>query len=174
MLASGSVDHTIRLWSLPEGISLHSLEGHIAGVRCLAISPDGRVLASGSDDHTIRLWSLPDGVVLKTLKGHTAEVSCLAISPDGRVLASGGVDKAVRLWVLGKIDLSRLIVGHTSLKELRLLQERLQEEEAADAERKWLEFILALIHWQRRFDIEVSEILRDIPGGRFDIEIEEV
>ena len=133
--------------------------------------PDGRVLASGSADHTIRLWSLPDGVALKTLRGHTAEVGCLAISPDGRVLASGGVDKAVRLWVLGKVDLSRLIVGHTSVKELQLLQERSQEKEAADAERRWLEFILALICWQRRFDIEVGEISRGIPDGRFDIEI---
>jgi WD40 repeat protein len=172
VLASGSDDHTIRLWSLPEGIFLHSLEGHIAGVRCLAISPDGRVLASGSDDHTIRLWSLPDGVALKALRGHTAEVSCLTISPNGRVLASGGVDKAVRLWLLGQVDLSCLIVGHTSVKELRLLQERAQEEETADAERTWLEFILALIRWQRRFDIEVGEIPQDFPGGRFDIEIE--
>jgi WD40 repeat protein len=164
----------VRLWSLPDGEMLHTLEGHSDSISCLAISPDGRVLASGSDDHTIRLWSLPDGVALKALRGHTAEVSCLTISPNGRVLASGGVDKAVRLWVLGQVDLSCLIVGYTSVKELQLLQERTQEEEAADTERTWLKFILALIRWQRRFDIEVGEISHDLPGGRFDIEIEEV
>jgi WD40 repeat protein len=172
LLVSGSDDHTVRLWSLPDGVVLKTLRGHTAGVGYISISPDGRVLASGSYDHTIRLWTLPDGIALKTLKGHANGVSCLAMSPDGQVLASGGFDRAVRLWVLGKVDLGRLIAEQTSLKELRLLQERLQEEEVADAERKWLEFILTLIRWQRRFDIEVGETPQEIPVGEFDIEID--
>jgi WD40 repeat protein len=172
ILASGSNDHTIRLWSLPDGTALHTLEGHTQSITCLAISPDGRILVSGSDDHTIRLWSLPDGAALHPLIGHTAGVSCLAISPDGKVLASGGFDRAIRLWIVGKVELSRLIIEQTSLKELKLIQERAQEREVADAEGRWLEFILELMRWQRRFDIEVGEALQKISLGEFDIEIE--
>lgn len=51
------------------------------------------------------------------------------------------------------------------------VQEALQDKEISDAERGWLEFTLALMHWQRRFDIEVEEAPRRIPVGEFDIEI---
>ena len=94
ILAEGSYDTTIRLWSLPDGNCLKTLEGHTRAVECLAISPDGRILASGSRDGTIRLWSLPNGNHLKTLEGNTSSsqvnsVECLAISPNGHILASG-------------------------------------------------------------------------------------
>jgi hypothetical protein len=46
MLASGSNDKTVRLWSLPDGRSLKTLKGYNENVAQLAISPDGRVVAS--------------------------------------------------------------------------------------------------------------------------------
>jgi hypothetical protein len=76
-----------------------SLEGNTDSVRCLAISPDGRILASGSMDGTIRLWSLPNGNHLKTLEGNTNagrlyhDVTSLAISPNGHILASGSFER---------------------------------------------------------------------------------
>ena len=63
LLASGSDDRTIKLWSLPEGALLKTLEGHSNGVRAVAISPDGKLLASASWDKTIKLWSLPEGAL---------------------------------------------------------------------------------------------------------------
>jgi WD40 repeat protein len=53
-LASGSDDHTIRLWTLPSAI----ITGHTSTVYAVAFSPDGHTLASGSSDQTIRLWNI--------------------------------------------------------------------------------------------------------------------
>ncbi len=66
--AVGSEEPRIGLWGLAaSGVKPRLLEGHVAAVRALAITPDGSLLISGSDDKTIRLWSLPEGKPLRNL-----------------------------------------------------------------------------------------------------------
>ncbi len=102
LLASGSIDMTVRLWDPATGEHRRTLTGHEGVVRCVAFSPDGRLLASGSDDMTVRLWDPATGEHRRTLKGHAGPVLSVAFSPDGRLLASGGgekrLDRSVRLW----------------------------------------------------------------------------
>lgn len=100
IVASGSQDNTIRLWSLADGKLLQTLDGHTGAITCLMITADSRYLISGSADQTVKIWSLPDGMLSKVLAGHTDEISCLAISPDGKTLASGSLDNSIRLWRL--------------------------------------------------------------------------
>jgi hypothetical protein len=57
-LASGSGDHTIKLWDAASGQLLRTLQGHTGSVFSVAFSPDGRTLASGSADDTIKLWDV--------------------------------------------------------------------------------------------------------------------
>lgn len=57
IVASGSVDATVKLWKL-DGTELTTLRGHTAAIRRLAISRDGTLLASGGDDNTLILWNL--------------------------------------------------------------------------------------------------------------------
>jgi WD40 repeat protein len=115
LLASGAGglggDSTIKLWSLPEGVLLKTLQGHTNWVYALAISADGRLLASAGSDHTIKLWSLPEGALLKTLQKHIGAVH-VAISPDGRLLASGGY-RTIKLWSLPEGKLGKTLTGHT-------------------------------------------------------------
>jgi len=74
LLASGSLDQTIRLWTLTKsdesGIekSFITLTGHINEIRSVAFRPDGRYLASGSMDETIKLWEIETGECLATLR----------------------------------------------------------------------------------------------------------
>jgi WD40 repeat protein len=63
ILASGSLDDTIRLWDAaetPQPSLLGTLTGHTAEIGSVAFSPDGRTLASTSLDDTIRLWNVAD------------------------------------------------------------------------------------------------------------------
>ena len=57
-LASGSDDHTIKLWDVATGTLLRTLSGHTSSVESVAFSPDGKILASGSWDNTIKLWDV--------------------------------------------------------------------------------------------------------------------
>lgn len=152
-----------------------TLDGHglSNSVSCLGISPDGKLLDSGSDDNTLRLWSLPDGKLLQTLSGHSSWVRHLAISPNGKLLASCSYDATVvRLWTSGLYNLSRLPIEKMRVEDMHWVQEALQDKAISKEERDWLEFIQALVHWRRRFDVEVEEAPQRIDAGEFDIEIE--
>jgi WD40 repeat protein len=77
-LASGSDDHTVRLWDASTGKCLQTLEGHGGSVNSVSFSPDGRQLASGSRDYTMRLWDASTEKCLQTLEGHGGSVNSVA------------------------------------------------------------------------------------------------
>ena len=56
VLASGSVDNTIKLWNPVTNTLLRTLTGHSKCITSVAWSPAGDVLASGSGGPTIKLW----------------------------------------------------------------------------------------------------------------------
>ena len=93
-IASGSNDHTVRLWDVETGTLKNTLR-HPDRVRSVSFSPDGRILASGCQDAIVRLW---DGKDLRGIIGHTNIIWSVSFSPDGRTLASGSEDRTVRLW----------------------------------------------------------------------------
>lgn len=98
ILASGSVDHTVKLWDPATGTELRALKGHDMTVMSVAFSPDDKVLASGSADNTIKLWDVATGAEKQTLIGHTLYVRTVEFSPDGKLLASGSADQKIKLW----------------------------------------------------------------------------
>lgn len=98
ILASGSEDHTVKVWNLTTGQELHNLIGHTGAVLGLAISADSQILVSGSADKTIKIWNLSTGKLIQTLIGHTNGVESVAISADGQTLVSGSADKTIKVW----------------------------------------------------------------------------
>ena len=122
LLASGSDDGSVCLWSLATGEPLGVLKGHIAGVTALAFSPDGKHLASGSGIKSgleweigeVKTWDVATRRELRILRGHRSEVLAIAFSPDGRTLATGGGTRGpapAKLWVAGDVRLWDLIGG---------------------------------------------------------------
>jgi WD40 repeat protein len=129
LLASGSLDKTVRLWRLPDGKFLKTLTGHTDAVVGLALSPislpggtGGWLLASAGLDQTVRLWRVPEGKLLKTLEGHTDWVTRLAIRPDGQWLASASYDQTIRLWASDLARLCHQPASQTTLDDLAWLE----------------------------------------------------
>lgn len=69
-IASGSRDHTIKLWNTVKGDLQMTLEGHSSGVVTVAFSPDGKQIASGSYDKTIRLWDINKPLKISKFLGY--------------------------------------------------------------------------------------------------------
>ena len=98
-VATGSKDHTVRIWAASTGRERMTLAGHTSGVQALAFTWDSMLLATGSADHTIRFWDIRSGHCLRVLTNHTEAVRCLAFSPDRQWLASGSDDLTARVWL---------------------------------------------------------------------------
>jgi WD40 repeat protein len=60
ILASGSIDKTVRLWDVVTGKELHCFEGHEDTVTAIAFSPDAKLLATGGRDGTIFIWDVAE------------------------------------------------------------------------------------------------------------------
>lgn len=99
ILAAGSSDQRLMLWSLPDGQPAEpGILSPTPVTRTMAFSPDGELIACAGGDNRIRVFRFPNGQLLKTLDGHRAMIRGLAIHPDGRTLYSAGFDGYVRLW----------------------------------------------------------------------------
>jgi WD40 repeat protein len=111
-LASGSEDHTIKLWSLSIAQQPRTLHGHTGAVVSTAFLRKKNALVSGSEDCTIRLWSLSNDQELYAWRGHTNTVHCLAVCSDDSTLVSGSADYTIKMWDLTTGKLLRTLTGH--------------------------------------------------------------
>ena len=96
LLASGSLDDTVKLWDVSTERQIATLPGRPPLL--VAFSPDGKTLAVGTWDHTVELWDVATQERIATL-GHEVVVSyTVSFSPDGKTLAVGTWDNTVELW----------------------------------------------------------------------------
>uniref|UniRef100_A0A8D8WKN6 Transducin beta-like protein 3 n=1 Tax=Cacopsylla melanoneura TaxID=428564 RepID=A0A8D8WKN6_9HEMI len=99
LIASGSLDKTIKVWSTEGGLKLvNVLRGHRKGVWFVSFSPLDRILISSSGDASIKLWCLTDFVCLKSFEGHDASVLRCQFINRGTQIVSTGADGLLKLW----------------------------------------------------------------------------
>ena len=98
LLAAGSRDNLIRLWSMDDYTYRGSLESHQGSVLCLQLDSKRNILVSGSSDSTIKVWNLETRQVVQTLRGHSESV--LGLHFEGAYIASCSRDATARIWKL--------------------------------------------------------------------------
>src|ERR1700674_3117466 len=110
LLATGSDDKTVRLWSLPEGRLLKTLRppigpGDNGKVYAVAVSPDRKLVAAGGYDarwpsqqrHSLYLFDASTGALKARVGNFEQVIYHLAFSPDGRFVAATLGAKGLRV-----------------------------------------------------------------------------
>ncbi|KAJ3229900.1 hypothetical protein HDU81_004946, partial [Chytriomyces hyalinus] len=95
-VASGSLDATVKLWSL-DGACLATLEGHSDGVSSVAFTSDDKTIISGSFDGSVKVWRTLDGSLVHD-RIHGSKVNAIAMSATQAV--SAGSDGSIKIWKL--------------------------------------------------------------------------
>lgn len=115
-VATGSKDHSVKLWDAATGECLRVLKGHESPVTDIAISNDGKKIVSGSKDKHVLVWDVSSSECLRKIevKGGYYELSVLAISADSRrIYASAGSELGV--WDIETGELLNVAAKHEGL-----------------------------------------------------------
>ncbi|CAF1708397.1 protein ENHANCER OF LHP1 1 [Brassica napus] len=99
-LASGSIDHCVKLYKFPSGEFQTNITRFTLPIRVLAFNGSGSLLAAAGDDEGIKLINTIDGSIVRVLKGHKGPVSGLDFNPNGELLASLDSNGTVLCWEL--------------------------------------------------------------------------
>jgi WD40 repeat protein len=114
---TGAWDRSIRVWDVATGKQLRVFKSVRDNVRCMTLSPDGKLLAAGhfavvNGPGTIRLWNVANGTEVRSMTGHEMEASSVAFSADGKLLVSTSFDKTVRIWRVSDGKEIKRLNGH--------------------------------------------------------------
>lgn len=116
LIASGSDDARVKLWSLNVDHSVASLEAK-ANVCCVKFNPKSSChLAFGSADHCVHYYDLRNmKEPLCVFKGHRKAVSYVKFI-NGENIVSASTDSQLKMWNVNSPNCLRSFVGHVNEK----------------------------------------------------------
>lgn len=117
LLASGSSDHTVRLWDATTGVLRHTFEDFWLWVSSVEFSSDSRLLATHTE-HTVQLWDTTAWVLQQTLKTDEV-VTFMEFSSDGSCLKTN----------VGSLDIQPRSGHYTSETSQTSLEISIREEQ---------------------------------------------
>ncbi len=97
LLATASLDQTIKVWSTSNWTIQRTFTGHTDGVTSIAFSPDGQKIVSGCVDGSVKVWAASGGCLV-TINAHAFPVTATVFSTDGSRVVSASDDHTLRLW----------------------------------------------------------------------------
>jgi WD40 repeat protein len=104
LLATASVDGTVKLWNITDRalpLPLWQHNRNAGAVRALAFGRHDTLLATGNEDATASIVDIGDPRdprLLSSVGGHTGGLFDVAFDPSGRYLATATTDTVARIW----------------------------------------------------------------------------
>ncbi|KAK7184097.1 hypothetical protein DPSP01_001263 [Paraphaeosphaeria sporulosa] len=170
LIATGSADKTVKIWSLADYSCLLTLEGHSNSVLKLAWLPyrpvdardkRGSQVASAAGDGLVKIWDSSSGETMSTLDNHTDRVWALAAQLSNGALVSGGADSVITFW---KDTTSATLEAATTAETERVeLDQKLQNYAFAGNYREAITLALQMDQPGRLFSLFKSVVESETP-----------
>jgi WD40 repeat protein/two-component sensor histidine kinase len=97
VLASASIDGTVKLWNTRQAQCLQTLTNAVF-TEVLAFAPDASWVLAGMADGTVRVLDPNSLATTRSWQAHQRPVQSIAFNADGRWLATASLDRTVALW----------------------------------------------------------------------------
>ena len=171
MIAAYTANNNILIWNFLSQRMLNQYEhpSSFGKITNILLTSDENILIQATNNGNL--------LVRDTLSGTLYEQSNFQDSP---IIAVSEFKHS--LWLLHKNGKAKMLnaqllqfllspIKQTGDNQLRQIDELLSLPHVSTFQKKWLEFIKMLIHWQKRFDISIEEIQTSINIDDFSITI---
>jgi len=112
LLASASMDKTIRIFDAHTFKLLQTCNGLESLIGVPVFSPDGKYIVS-PDVNYVKVWEVATGKLIPVFKDFEVVINSVAFSPDGKYLAGGSSQNCVKIWKFPSGTLEKTLTDHT-------------------------------------------------------------
>jgi WD40 repeat protein len=114
MIATCSADKYIKIWEVPTGKLVKTLEGHTNHVLDVGWAMDGKLLASAGGDNDVKIWDFEKGEKSRDLKAaHGKQVTRLQfVGKKNEIITCGG-DAGVKMFNAVNGGVLKTFAGNT-------------------------------------------------------------
>ncbi|CAD8194717.1 unnamed protein product [Paramecium octaurelia] len=115
-LASGSLDHTIKIWSLKRPKMRLNIQDHQKIFALCYVQSKGLIVSGG--EGILSVFNMINGYCRDKLEGHAGNVLCVKYLKEVvngeyiSLVSSGGQDQKIILWNLDRAQKLYILVGH--------------------------------------------------------------
>ena len=100
-MISGSIDGSLKAWSIDEGKNLSSwAEAHANEVILIAIAPDKKSFISAASDFSLKIWKIGNEKSVFNFGLHGDIINSISVTPDSKKVISASDDCKIRVWSL--------------------------------------------------------------------------
>lgn len=114
LVATASLDASVKVWQVGTGVLVCRLTGHGGDVESVRFSPDGANLVSSAVDFTAIVWQLDGCKQVSRLTGHTAPVRQAIFTLDGERVITASSDNTLKIWEWRTAEALHTLEGHTA------------------------------------------------------------
>ena len=107
-LSTVAVSDKVRLWNLSDNEIFQTLEGHVAEINLVGISPDRKFITSGDRNHFI-VWDAETFEEVHKMRNGQLYTLAFAFTSDSRIMITGTGGSHIKMWDLETGELIRQI-----------------------------------------------------------------